>query len=101
MVKVSPGGEILHNNANKSLKPSDKLAGSSASLNSNGERPSGSATSKGSKRSQDSGYSGNDLEDDGFDEYAHIITENSENAVVQNIESNFHAPELGKPSNTH
>ena len=49
------------------------------------------------KHSQDSGYDGNDLEDDdGIDEYANMITENSDGALVEEIEKKFQAPELGK-----
>lgn len=98
MVKVSPSGEVVQIQSSnmKTLDSSGKLAQSTSSLNSAGDRPSKSATSKGSKHSQDSGYSGNNLEDDdGFDEYEHIITENSDGAVVENIERTFHAPDLG------
>lgn len=70
---------------------------SSSSLREGELRPSGSATSKVSKHSQDSGYDGNDLEEgDGIDEYANMITENSEGALVDELEKNFQPPELGE-----
>lgn len=94
MVQVSPAGEPLaiHN----AKKGGEVLSGSSASLRSGELRPSGSATSKVSKHSTDSGFDGNDLEDDDIDEYANIITENSDGAIIQEIEREFQATELGE-----
>lgn len=96
MVKVSPVGETTMSDQDI-LKSSKKKLSNDAdeSLNS-ADRPSRSATSKGSKHSHDSGYIGNDLEDNDIDEYANIITENSEGAIVQQIENSFQAPDLGK-----
>ncbi|XP_067937573.1 uncharacterized protein [Watersipora subatra] len=96
MVQVKPEGELLQKHKKvQHVKGLDILNGSSISSAGGGERPSKSATSTASKQSHDSGYSGNDLEeDDGIDEYANIITENSEGAIVEKIESSFQAPEL-------
>ena len=95
MVQVVP---VEPHNAGITQKKSGMLLDASATSLRDGElRPSGSATSKVSKHSQDSGYDGNDLEDDdGIDEYANMITENSDGALVEEIEKNFQAPELGK-----
>lgn len=98
VVKVSPasaGSSLVQKDNLKSKQLDNQIGASSSSLN-NGDRPAGSATSKVSKRSQDSGYSANDLEDDhDIDDYANIITENSDGAVVEEIEQNFKPQELG------
>lgn len=76
-----------------------KTRASSASLKlSAGDRPSGSATSKVSKHSYDSGYSGQEenYEGDDVDEYAGIITEESDMNVVQEIEKGFVERDLGR-----
>lgn len=76
---------------------SNVAAGSKTSLQS-GERPFGSATSKTSKHSNDSGYSAQELAEDeeGHDAYANVITENSDARLVQEIESGFQEQELGE-----
>jgi len=57
----------------------------------------GSATSKGSRHSDDSGFSLGDGSTDDLDEYANIITEESDAQLVAELEKEFNADEnLGK-----
>lgn len=103
MVKVSPAEvATVKTNTTKLVKVKEVVSdhGSQTSLKS-GERPFGSATSKVSKRSDDSGYNGHDsVEDENHDDYAHIITENSDAMLVQEIENSFKEHELGKLKET-
>lgn len=76
------------------------LQGSKSSLQNGCEdNRYGSATSKLSKQSKDSGFSVNEpVVDDEPDAYSHIITEESDSTLIQQVEASFQPQELGELS---